>query len=287
MMIASHQLKNAGYRVTTFHSSLPELIPWFPRHDLSALPSEEELIKQLDGYDLIIIQNDNSNKVAKILKAHRHKTSMFYPSYKASKHAPLTAHDHVFDENLCMAENIAFKIQSPSKDNGLTPPSHLTHRLNEKQILIHPTSRVASKNWRAEGFVKVAKELALQGYNPLFCVSPQEMQEWSFLEREGLTLAHCQNLSALASLVYESGYAIGNDSMLGHLSSNLAIPSLIIANDEKRMRLWRPGWLPAKIVTPSPYLPNWKFLRLKETKWQHFISKKRVLNAFDELRGSF
>jgi len=289
MMIASHQLKMEGYRVTTFHDQLPELSTWFPEQDLRISPSPETWLETLDPFDLILVENDNSLKMRHLLKAFRPRLSIFYPTYSETKHAPLSTQDSVFDKDLPMADNIAesisilLNLSTPSKKNGITPLPALTHRLKKEQILIHPTSRVSAKNWKAKGFLNVARKLKANGFHPLFCVGPKERDDWKSVEEEGFSLAHLPTLAALAEVVYESGFVIGNDSLIGHLASNLGIPTLIIANDEKRMRLWRPGWQKGDLVLPPPYLPNWKFLRLREKKWQHFITPSKVLRKFDKL----
>jgi ADP-heptose:LPS heptosyltransferase len=289
MMIASHQLKMEGYCVTTFHDGLPELSTWFPGHDLRPSPSSETLIETLDPFDLILVENDNSIRIQHLLVNFRSRLSIFYPTYSATKHAPLSVRDHVFDKDLPMAGNIAKSIATlldlptPSKENGLSPPSTLTHRFRKEQVIIHPTSRVPEKNWKAEGFLDVAQKLKTKGFHPLFCVGPSERNDWASIEDEGFSLANLPTLSSLAEVIYESGYVIGNDSLIGHLASNLGIPTLIVANDEKRMRLWRPGWQKGDLVLPPPYLPNWKFLRLREQKWKYFISASKVLKSFDDL----
>jgi heptosyltransferase III len=289
MMIASHQLKMEGYNVTTYHDSLPGLLPWFPGHDIQSLPPNDLLIEVLTPYDLVIVENDNSPKIRGMIEELRPQLSIFYPTYLSTKHAPLASSDRDFDRDLPMAENIANAIASlidlpaASKDNGLSPPSHLAFRSKKDQVLIHPTSRLPEKNWKAEGFMNVAFELKIKGMTPIFCVSPAERAEWEFVERQGFSLASPPTLAALAELVYESGYVIGNDSLIGHLASNLGVPTLIIAGDEKRMRLWRPGWHQGQLVLPPPYLPNWKFLRLRENHWQNFITPEKVLRNFDKL----
>ena len=179
-----------------------------------------------------------------------------------------------------MAENVSIAIAallntSPSKENGLTPPHALMHRSKKNQVLIHPTSRVPTKNWKAEGFLKVAEKLRAKGYSPLFCVGPTERTAW-----DQVPLADAPSLAHLAALIYESGFVIGNDSLPGHLASNLNIPSVIIADDEERMRLWRPDWLRGELVLPPHYVPNWKLLR---QNWQSFIAPRKVLTSFDKL----
>ena len=90
------------------------------------------------------------------------------------------------------------------------------------------------------------------------------------------------NLGALAGFVYESGFVIGNDSLLGHLGSNLDLPTVTIAGDERRMRLWRPDWKRGQLALPPWWLPPSRF---KNAQWRHFISPRKVLNRFEELLG--
>ena len=287
MMIASHQLQRSGYHVTTFHEQLPELGRWFPGHTF-ALP-QESFLSSLSSFDLVVVENDNSPKIQSLISHLRPVLSLFYPTYSPKKHPPLAPNDFVFNPDIPMAENIAIAtagllgLPRLSKDNGLTPPSHLIHRKNETQVLIHPTSRVAEKNWLASSFVSVATRLKKRGFSPIFCVGPNERAEWEFIQSKGFVLADLLHLEALAELAYESGSIIGNDSLAGHLGSNLNLLTLIVANDEKRMRLWRPGWRRGEVVFPPRWLPNGKFLRLRENHWQHFVSVNKVLTRFEKL----
>ncbi len=295
MMIASHQLKLNGYEVTTFHHALPELSPWFLDHDLKPVPGLDQLMQTLNCFDLIIVENDNSPKIARLIAEHREYLSIFYPTYSATKHSPLYPSDFIFDKNCPMAENIAktiaalLDIASISKNNGLSPPAdlQLIHRANPQRIVLHPTSRETFKNWKATGFITLARHLKNRGFSPIFCVAPQERNNWKCIEDQGFTLPEFSTLSDLAAFIYESGFVIGNDSLIGHLGSNLQIPTVTIANDEQRMRLWRPDWLPGQLVLPPAFLPNWKFLRLKEKQWQHFVTPSKVLRSFNQLLRMF
>jgi heptosyltransferase III len=292
MMIASHQLLLAGCSVTTFHAALPELAPWFPGHHLAELPPRASWIEMLSSFDKIIIENDNSSTIDLLRSAWTHasgpKVSIFYPSYSPSKHAPLSPFDQVFLPHLPMADNIERAISqlasiSATKDNGITPPSHLTHRKYPNRVVIHPTSRAQEKNWTASRFCSFAQKLQSRGFDPVFAVSLSERDSWLWVEKKGISLHALPSLSSLAALVYESGYVIGNDSLAGHLASNLHIPTLVIANDPKRMRLWQPGWLPATCLFPPRWLPNFKGMRWREKKWQRFISVRAALKAFEDL----
>lgn len=293
MMIASHQLHQSGFQVTTFHDSLPELAPWFPHQNFEKKLSEEELIQRLSPFDLIIVENDNSPRIRKLIAAFKDHTperlSIFYPTYSAKKHGPLHSLDKVFDPNRPMAENIAeasanlLNSNDLSKNNGITPPFSLVYRAYPKRIIIHPTSRVPSKNWSSCKFFDLAKRLKKNGYEPNFCVSPAERSQWEKAADLGCSLPHFSNLSELAAFTFESGFHIGNDSLLGHLASNLNIPTLIIADDEKRMRLWRPGWKRGEVVLPPQWIPNPRIFRWKKNHWQHLISVRKVIKKFNKL----
>lgn len=293
MMIASHRLYLSGFQVTTFHDSLPELAPWFPHQSFEKNLSDEELINRLNPFDLIIAENDNSTRIKKLIAAFRgqspERLSIFYPTYFQAKHGLLHSTDKVFDPDRPMAENIGEAIanllhkKDPSKNNGITPPLPLKHRVHSNRIIIHPTSRVPSKNWSSHKFLDLAKQLKDRGYDPHFCVSPAERHQWENALQLGCSLPHFSNLSELAAFIFESGFHIGNDSLLGHLASNLNIPTLIIADDEKRMRLWRPGWQSGEVVLPPQWIPNPRIFRWKKNHWQRLISVRKVFKKFNKL----
>jgi heptosyltransferase-3 len=267
MMVASYQLLKSGYEVTTFHPLLGQMQRWFPgQHFSSELPSN------LNSFDLVIFENDNSPRIKKA-----ENTSVFYPTYSSTKHGPLSSLDQVFDAEKPMVENIAKAISALLKtgistDNGLKVPDDLIPGLESKRIVIHPMSSLPQKNWTKTKYLKLARHLEKHGYEPVFALHPQESAGWQEARTELFS-----DLDTLACFLYESKALVGNDSLLGHLASNLKLPTVILADDEKRMRLWRPGWSRGAVITPSPWIPNFKGLRLREQHWQRFISNRNVL----------
>jgi hypothetical protein len=294
MMIASHHLLQSGYAVTTFHSHLPELASWFPDQFFKRSLNEEECVEQLASFDLVIAENDNSSKIRTLSRAFQQgkikKLSIFYPTYSLPKHGPAYSCDQVFDPNKTMAQNIGnaigalLNLSHSSSENGITPPPSLRYRSHPQRIAIHPTSSSPSKNWSREKYLKLALRLKEKGFDPHFCVGPDERYAWG---SAGYPLPDFPNLSSLAAFVFESGFHIGNDSLLGHLASNLKIPTLTLADDEKRMRLWRPGWGLGQVILPPQWIPNPRILRWKKNHWQCFISTRKVLKAFEEMRALF
>jgi heptosyltransferase III len=284
MMIASQQLLRAGFAVTTFHPVLKELSEWFPGHRFAPFS-----LDSLSCYDLIIAENDNSPLIVQLKNQFPSHLSIFYPTYSVQRHPPLTPLDRAFFPEKTMVDNISTAIFSLlnqlkipltfSSCNGLKIPAALAHRAHPKRVALHATSSAAAKNWQPSRFLKLSKALKKKGYHPVFILSPQEKETW--LESEELC-PHFPTLDALARYLYESGYAIGNDSLIGHLASNMNLPTLIIANDIRRMHLWRPGWRRGEVVTPSLWIPNVKGCRLRERFWKAFISVRRVVSTFDK-----
>lgn len=297
MMIACHHLKKAGYDVTLYHPTLEELKNWFEsgskKQKFAKWPSLEDLPSSVQEYDLVIVQNDNSPRMKVLYSSTaRNKLSIFYPSYVQGKHFPLDPNDFVFASDKTMAENIAIAVASllgnkeVSKDNGLYAPHQLTYRKEKNRVVIHPLSNEVEKNWPVEKYEKLGQALQKKGFVPVFVCNENELPILHRLAQNYPVEAFL-NLEALAIFIYESGYMIGNDSLIGHLASNLAIPTLIIANDSKRMRLWRPGWLFGEVITPYDWIPNFKFLRIRSVYWKLCISVNRVYKGFIRLALSF
>jgi ADP-heptose:LPS heptosyltransferase len=287
MLIASENLRQRGYQVTTFHPLLAQMQRWFPGHAFASLPARETFSTYFSSYDLVIAENDNGPNIQCLRSLAQ--LSLFYPTYEPHRHPPLSALDKRFNPQIPMAENISHAIAellllpTPSSHNGISPPNTLQHRLYPKRIIIHPTSSTSAKNWPKEKYLKLAKRLQKRGYEILFALSAKERPYWQEALLSGFDVPAFASLDELSCAVYESGYMIGNDSLVGHLASNLDIPTLILADNAKRMHLWRPGWHPGCVLTPASWIPNCKGARLKERYWQRWISLRGVLVHFDKL----
>jgi heptosyltransferase-3 len=294
MMVASHRLLSRGYTVTTYQDLLGELKEWFPHHHFKKRPSLANLEEELSSYDFLMLQNDNtplSNAIIHLYKKGKlHSLSVLYASYEKDKHFPLTSWDRVFNRSRPMVDNIAQAVASVlqctqvSKNNGLVPPSYLKRSRHHDRILIHPTSTTPLRTWDPQKFLEVGAGLQDRGYHVSFCVSPAEHPHWKELIKAPFSLPVFPSLADLAAYVYESEFLIGNESGTGHLASNLHIPTLIIASSHKQMTLWRPGWFAGRVLTPHPLIPNFKGSRLREKKWQKWISSKQVIKTFESMR---
>lgn len=284
MMIAAHNLKKKGYIVTIFHNANEALSPLFAHAHFSPYPPLEHLTSTLKPFDRVLAQNDNSERSWHLFKDRETlpQLSFFFPTSSSQ----IQEKDYLFDPCFPVATNLAKGCEKllgtlPSKDNALPVPEGKTHRKYPKRIVIHPTSNDPKRNWSPLQFLRLSQLLEHSGYTLSFCVAPYERKSWEHLQN----VPKFQSLQEVASYIYESGYLIGNDSGLGHLASNLNIPTLTISGNLKRVRLWRPDWCLGEIITPLIPLPNFKGIRLRirENFWQNFISVRRTLKAFHHL----
>ncbi len=293
MMVASHRLKTLGYNVDTYSPALCSIQDWFIGHNFLPKPSIENLENIFSEYDLIILQNDNSEfskKLISLRKENKLKSlSIFYPSYEKHKHEPLHPLDRVFNDQKPMVDNIATAIASllglnhTSKNNGLMPPSGLVHRKFKNRVLIHPTSSVTERTYLLDRYLHVAEKLRLSGFHPVICLSPKERE--SLIEQipPNIDAPIFESLSHLASFAYESCALIGNESGTAHLCSNLQLPTIVVSACKKRIKLWRPGWYKGAVVTPSSIIPNIKGSRFREKKWKQCIFPSQILKRFDRV----
>ena len=212
--------------------------------------------------------------------------TFFYPTpSKMAIHG-----DYIFPRKTPIGESIAnataslLSLTKAQMDNGIALPEG-TKRKHKRRIAIHPTSADPKRNWSQKQFLALACALERKGYEIAFIMAEREQNDWLVTKEYGFSLPPFPSLKETASYIYESGYFIGNDSGLGHLASNLGIPTLTISGNPKRVALWRPSWTPGNVATLRFELPNFKGIRFqfREHFWQYFIPVKRVVNQFLEL----
>jgi len=188
--------------------------------------------------------------------------------------------------NIAKASAHLLKKEFISKDNGsLSLPDLYIAYI--KTYCDPSDKQPDSKNWSVGKYLKIARHLERRGLHPVFALDPRERDHYPLLIRSGFDVPLFATLDDLARYIYQSGFMIGNDSLIGHLASNLSIPTLIISDNRERMLLWQPGWLEGKTLTPSPWIPNLKFLKLRERHWQNFVTTSHVLRSFNHLFSAF
>jgi hypothetical protein len=297
--ICANQLHKKGYSVYLFHDSFEPFNKLFPFLKINKIPSTGQLLAEqlitdqlqnlIKDVDIVILQNDNSNK-AKIFKNLKkdkliENLVIFYIS-KKDKSDQIEKNDFLFNRETTVVENISNAISKllnveKSYETGLFLPRNLIHKKNKKRILINPTSRNFDKSWSFKKFISLYKKIEKNDLEPVFIMSLAEKDFFqNRCKNKKINIYATDDILKLFCFVFESNYLIGNDSLLGHIASYLNIPTLIIAKDYKNMRLWRPGWMRGKVITTSKYIPNIKFCRLRSNHWEKFISTKKVHKSF-------
>lgn len=269
-LVTVNNLARNGYQVSVFGDYIYGLRDWFPQFDVHPRLNPEQQ-DQLKKYDVVLHMYETELSKA---VASWHPLSITLSDSRLYL-ADLTMTD--IQATLCRKE---FNLENVVRVNDLRPLADLTFRKYQNRIIIHPTSSLLRKNWPPKKFLALSKKLNRQGYQVSFIVSPKERQEWQEIVSDVVTLPMFDSLSDVAKYIYESGYFIGNDSGIGHLASNLGIPTVSIILRKGVAKQWRPTWAPGKVVLS----PNWLNPRpVKERFWKIFTRVATVNNAFKEL----
>lgn len=288
MMIAAHHLKLGGYSSTVFHDSAKDLSLLFESHNFCPHLPLEALEERLQNFDRVLIENDNSERAWYLFNLREQRKLSNLTFFFPTPSKKMGEEDFLFNPKLPVASNLSAALQKTlgtpdTKENDLTIPQDKVFNKYPKRVVIHPTSNDPKRTWRQKDFLSLAKKLEKEGYSVSFCVSPSERKDWENIK--GKTLPKFGSLKEVKEYIYESGFFIGNDSGLGHLASNLGLPTLTISGNPKRVRLWRPDWGHGKVVTIPFPLPNFKGInfRIRENHWQNFVPVSRVFKSFLEL----
>jgi len=278
--IAAHHLRKQGHLATVFNSHLPKFGKYLEPGEY--LSNHQHWKETLKPFDAILLQYEDTPRAREILSLRKEGFIIYviYTNYRFSKHGALTPFDYPVDEQKPMVSNVQqallklFQIEA-STQNCLLPTLNLSHRKYTQRILIHPMSANPEKNWHSKKFLKLAGALEKQGFEVLFILSPEERNSWP----KEIHAPLFSTLETLAETMYESGFFIGNDSGPAHLASYYQIPHIVIAQG-RQMPLWSSGWRSPILVLPPSWIPNIKWLRFREQRWQNCITAGSVLRAF-------
>lgn len=286
-LVLAHNLALNGSQATVFHPFLSGLQSWFPLTKIVTFSVFEEIESQLKSYENFYVFYERSQRMHALIsycKAHSQTLRILnpiatercdYPYWEEGKFNGI----HSFVDNLVTFCREDLCLSRLSRHNGITPPSHLQHRLYPKRIVIHPTSSKLEKNWPMSHYVLLAKKLAQAGYDPVFILRKEERDYYA------VQAPLFSSLEEIASFIYESGYMVGNDSGIGHLASCLGLPTVTICRNKRTALFWRPSWTRGLVITPPKWLPNFKGMRLRDQHWQKWISVNQVLRASLQLIG--
>ena len=307
-LIIANNLARAGYRVTMLSNHLAHFSDWLPGISLLPFPEPEHTHALCDTYDLVL--SDCGSIIANIRQdpLSLAQRFVFVGTLRVKSDY---IHDHIGrlrqrigvgkaehvrnvascagsirvidDASITMVEQaVAFcrtklAIPNASAEPGFIIPRTFVARRHPRRVMLHPTSYNPKKNWPAEKYLCLARRLKQQGLDPQFVLSPKERAEWAPRFEAEFAIPHFANARELAAYLYESGYAIGNDSGVGHLASALGVPVLTIYRKRRDGFCWRPGWGNNEVVRPS------LSMGVIKRAWMVFLRVSRVERAFKRL----
>lgn len=278
-------LSTIDWKVDFFHPHFSEVGRFYPNVNFKPYPEDFETLLSYDqvfaefSRSSFSLRLDSIADQNSILRTHL----KYFVFPEQTKHM-LNASKNDFILNtresfLFQMKNIAFSIVGKTfSPQELFPKAISTADKHPSQVVIHPFSARQSKNWSLEKFQTLGNLLTEHGFEPLFCVSPQEE---TYLKK--FTGKHhvCSNYDDWFQIMQKSKYFIGNDSGPAHLASFFQLRSLVLFSRRSYLPLWQPSFYDKiKVIAPHPLLPNFSGFRLRERWWGHFLSEKKVLNEF-------
>ena len=153
---------------------------------------------------------------------------------------------HVWEHQLAqlqaspMLHNAVQQVQRLVESQGLGRAS----KASAKQLIIHPGSGAARKNWPLERFVDVARIVRGRGWTTLFTVGEVEREQMSRPQFSAMSDAgevrSCDTLDHLADSILSATVYLGNDSGPTHLAAILGKPTLAMFGPTSDAVAWAP-----------------------------------------------
>lgn len=246
-MVMVQNLVQAGYQVSIFSRHLHALRRWFPHFDIAPALDAARVREVLTPFD-VVLHAYAADVVGDVRSWHPCAWVMDeWPTYRQVK--PMI--DIQLD--VCRRD---FGLEGLTRHNGMEAPAGTLAHVTPSLVIIHPTASDPHKEWLPQRFVRLARQLHARGYDVQFVVEPRHVQQWRWIEAQGLRLVAHDSLDSLAAWISGAGLFIGNDSGLAHLASNVGVPAISLAMRHRIALRWAPGWAPSEALTPLPLLPG-------------------------------
>lgn len=270
MVIVQNLIRN-GIDVTVFGAPAHALRAWFPDARILPLPHVSKIKETFAQFEAVF-QMQPEQPLPTLTDMHDRVITLHDVEYGNRQGSMAERFMHYCRDEL--------GISGATSHNGMTALKGLVHRRHANRVIIHPEASTGDKRWLPARFMKVASQLKARGLEVVFILAPHERERWRDLRQQGIAAPRIHDLSELAGYVYESGWFIGNDSGIGHLASNLGIPSVSVFRRRNVSEKWRPAWGNVEVVLPWQWVPS---AFLKNKWWRHTLTCARVLAGFDRI----
>ena len=308
-LILAHNLAKNGFAVTFYSKPFLQMAAWLSEISVRANPALADCDTEFAAYDLVFA--DSTSILAKPHWAvdafpalarkyiylglgrvepelrcdhtERLRAQLSPELFERCRHFADSSGEIRFrsgDRTVTMVEEAVgfcrdvWDLQNVDKATGMVPPAalNLQHRRFAKRILLHPFSSLGKHSWPLPKFLKLARKLRQDGWDPEFCSGASERAQLLAVIGTEFPAPEFDTLADFAAYIYESAVLIGNDSGPVHLASSLDVPTLSISSRGKNHR-WRPGWSGSKVTLSlmklkfghrtiwTPFLPVWLVYR--------------------------
>jgi len=316
-MILANNLALNGFDVTLYSNPFSAMAEWLPRISVRPAPELAACSSEFAAYDLVFADSTSILAKPHWQAEHFPELAAKYIYIGLGRVEDALRHDHterlreqlppeLFDRCHRLADSsgeIRFRngdrsttmareavdfcrevwgLKQTEKSTGMVPPPHLQLKLrgNTKRILIHPFSSENKRNWPLSSFVKLARRLQQDGWQPEFCSGKNERPQLLAEVGNAFPTPEFATLPDFAAYIYESFLLVGNDSGPVHLASALGVPTLSIGARGKNHR-WRPDLSPGRVA-----LPLLKIRLGRKTIWKPFLPVWRVYRDFKILANA-
>lgn len=109
-------------------------------------------------------------------------------------------------------------------------------------VVIHPAAAFATKQWSAEKFGEVARELSAQGFAVVVITTPEQFETVMELRRHASTPVVSFDgfsLPEITALLGRARLFVGNDSGIAHMAAAVETPAVVIFGSSNTAH-WRP-----------------------------------------------
>jgi len=255
-LVVAHNLARAGHTVSVWNESLAALADWFPElRWLDRAPT---------SVPVVIHQNQGTLRAKGVEGARATHFLSGHELFRA-KRARVDIYVDACRE--------LFGLTDVERTNGLVP---MAAERNPQRVVVHPAAREPKKAWPRTKFARLCTRLRQREFDVAVLLAPGA-------DPGPLSAFPChsfERLDDVARFLQTAAAFVGNDSGIGHLASNLGLPTTTLFVREAIARRWRPAWAPGVVVLPSVQLPT---TFLKYRTWKSLTSVDAVERAFDSL----
>ena len=109
-------------------------------------------------------------------------------------------------------------------------------------VVVHPAAAFATKQWSAENFGQITRELSEQGLPVVVITTPSQKETLAELQRHAAAPVVSFNdlsLPKVTALLARARLFVGNDSGIAHMAAAVETPAVVIFGSSNRAH-WRP-----------------------------------------------